>query len=723
MSRLLLVSNRLPVTVKAEKDGVSVVRSAGGLATGLRGPHERSGGLWIGWPGDVSRLTPPQRASVEAQLAELRCVPLYLSASEVSRFYEGYSNRTLWPLCHYLIDRIPQQDRDWDVYRKVNERFADLVARHYQPGDTIWVHDYQLMLVPAFLRARLPQARIGFFFHIPFPSSEIFRTLPHRADLVRGLLGADLIGFHTLTYVRHFSSTLMRLLGLETVVDRVAYDGREVRLGAFPMGIDAQAFENLAREPAVLEEVRTHREKSSELRLVLGVDRLDYTKGIPRRLLAVQRLLEREPTWRGRLRFVQVAVPSRTAVADYAAYRDKVDELVGRINGLYGSVHNVPVHYLYRSFNERQLTALYRAADVMFVTPIRDGMNLVAKEFCAARPDEDGVLVLSEFAGAADEMGDAVMVNPYDVEGMADALEAALEMPEEERRTRMRILRARVKEYDVHWWVRTFLNELQSTPTPPPRVEPAGAEAALTQLREASRLLLLIDYDGTLVSFAPKPELASPDAELLDLLQRLATRRDTRVHIVSGRPRETLEAWFGGLPVGLHAEHGLWSRPEPGQPWTSQEGVTTDWKTLVRPVLEAFAARVPGAFVEEKSGSLAWHFRQVDPVFGARQARELRLHLGEVFAHGPLEVLPGDKVVEVRARGVNKGRVVELVTRDMAPGTRMVAIGDDRTDEDLFAALPEGSLAIHAGGKDSRARYRVNGPPEVRNLLSSLLVG
>ncbi|WNG44558.1 bifunctional alpha,alpha-trehalose-phosphate synthase (UDP-forming)/trehalose-phosphatase [Archangium minus] len=723
MSRLLLVSNRLPVTVKADKDGVSVVRSAGGLATGLRGPHERSGGLWIGWPGDVSRLTPQQRASVEAQLAELRCVPLYLSASEVSRFYEGYSNRTLWPLCHYLIDRIPEQERDWDVYRKVNERFADLVARHYQPGDTIWVHDYQLMLVPAFLRARLPQARIGFFFHIPFPSSEIFRTLPHRADLVRGLLGADLIGFHTITYVRHFSSTLMRLLGLETVVDRVAYDGREVRLGAFPMGIDAQAFENLAKEPAVLEEVRTHREKSSELRLLLGVDRLDYTKGIPRRLLAVQRLLEREPTWRGRLRFVQVAVPSRTAVADYAAYRDKVDELVGRINGLYGSVHNVPVHYLYRSFNERQLTALYRAADVMFVTPIRDGMNLVAKEFCAARPDEDGVLVLSEFAGAADEMGDAVMVNPYDVEGMADALEAALEMPEEERRTRMRNLRARVKEYDVHWWVRSFLDELQATPTPPPRVEPAGAEEALAQLREAQCLLLLIDYDGTLVPFAPKPELASPDAELLDLLQRLASRRDTRVHIVSGRPRETLEAWFGGLPLGLHAEHGLWSRPAPGAPWTSQEGVTTDWKNLVRPVLEAFAARVPGAFVEEKSGSLAWHYRQVDPVFGARQARELRLHLGEVFAHGPLEVLPGDKVVEVRARGVNKGRVVALVTQDMSPGTRVVAIGDDRTDEDLFAALPEGSLAIHAGGKDTRARYRVKGPPEVRRLLSSLLVG
>jgi len=723
MSRLLLVSNRLPVTVKSDKDGVSVVRSAGGLATGLRGPHERSGGVWIGWPGDVSRLTPPQRASVEAQLAELRCVPIQLSASEVSRYYEGYSNQVLWPLCHYFIERIPRQDRDWDVYRKVNERFADLVARQYQPGDTIWVHDYQLMLVPAFLRARLPQARIGYFHHIPFPSSEIFRSLPHRNELMRGLLGADLIGFHTLSYARHFASTLMRLLGLETVVDRVDHEGREVRLGAFPMGIDAQSFENLANEPTVLEEVRVHREKSAEQRLVLGVDRLDYTKGIPQRLVAVQRLLEREPAWRGRLRFVQVAVPSRTGVEDYATYREQVDELVGRINGLYGSVHNVPVHYLYRSFNEKQLAALYRAADVMLVTPIRDGMNLVAKEFCAARPDEDGVLVLSEFAGAADELGDALMVNPYDVEGMADALEAALEMPQEERRSRMRTLRSRVKEYDVHWWVSSFLDTLEATPTPPPRVEPAGAEVALERMRGAERLLLLLDYDGTLVPFAPRPEQASPDVALLDLLQRLTARPGTRVHIVSGRPQDTLEAWVGALPVGLHAEHGLYSRMASGQPWTALAGVTTDWKALVRPVLEAFAARVPGALVEEKTASLAWHYRQVDRVFGASQARELRLHLGEVFAHGPLEVLPGDMVVEVRARGVNKGRVVGTVTEGMAPGTLVVAIGDDRTDEDLFAALPEGSISIHAGGKKTRAGYRVNGPTEVRQLLSALLPG
>ena len=721
MPRLLLVSNRLPVTVKVEKDSVSVVRSAGGLATGLSQPHERSGGVWIGWPGDVSRLTDTQRTRVEQQLADLRCVPLYLSASEVSRFYEGYSNRVLWPLCHYMLDRIPRQDRDWDAYRKANERFADLAAKHYQPGDTIWVHDYQLMLVPGLLRARLPHARIGYFHHIPFPSSEIFSTLPRRTELLKGLLGADLIGFHAVSYVRHFSGTLLRQLGLDTDVDRILFQGREVRVGAFAMGIDAASFETLAQEPAVMEEVKTLHARSHGERLLVGIDRLDYTKGIPRRLLAVQRVLERSPALRGRLRFIQVAVPSRTEVQAYAEYRETVDELVGRINGTYGTVHSTPVHYLYRSLNEKQLVSLYRGTDVMLVTPVRDGMNLVAKEFCASRPDEDGVLVLSEFAGAAAEMRDALLVNPYDVEGMADAIEEALEMPRPERQHRMRCLRAGVKARDVHWWVASFLDRLQGLKSVAERPPLPDGLLALEKLKGPGRKVLFLDYDGTLVGFAPTPELASPDPELMALLKDLCARPDLSVHLVSGRPRETLEAWFGELPLGLHAEHGLWSRMRRGQPWQALPGVSFEWKPRVKPVLDAFAARVTGSFVEEKTASLAWHYRKVDAEFGALQARELRLLLYEQFSQEPMHILPGDRVVEVRPRGVNKGRVVPEVLRQEAPDVRVLAVGDDVTDEDLFAAIPPGGLTVHAGNKHTRAGYRVEGPPEVRRLLKELL--
>ncbi|MFY2559202.1 bifunctional alpha,alpha-trehalose-phosphate synthase (UDP-forming)/trehalose-phosphatase [Corallococcus terminator] len=720
MPRLLLVSNRLPVTVKVEKDSVAVVSSAGGLATGLRRPHERSGGQWIGWPGDMSRLSETQRVKVEARFAEQRYVPIHLTASEVSRYYEGYSNRVLWPLCHYMLDRIPRQDRDWEVYRKVNERFADLTAKQYQPGDTIWVHDYQLMLVPGMLRERLPEARIGYFHHIPFPSSEIFRTLPRREALLKGLLGADLIGFHTVSYVRHFSGSLLRQLSLDTDVDSIMWEGRQVRVGAFPMGIDSDSFDTLAREESVLEEVASLRRSAEGQRILLGIDRLDYTKGIPRRLLAVQRVLEREPSWRGRLRFIQVAVPSRTQVEAYATYREQVNELVGRINGQYGSVQNVPVHYLYRSFNEKQLAGLYRSADVMLVTPVRDGMNLVAKEFCASRPDEDGVLVLSEFAGAADELNKALVVNSYDVESTADAIEQALEMGEHERRERMRALRAQVKAHDVHWWVASFLGRLQGLPSVSIHDVKGGAEA-LEVMKSAEHLSLMLDYDGTLVGFAPRPELAAPDDALRALLAKLVARPNTTVSVVSGRPKETLEAWFGALPMGLHAEHGLWSRPKPADAWRMLDGVTAEWKDAARPMLDEFAARVPGSFVEEKSASLAWHYRQVDPEFGALQSRELRLKLAETFARRPVDILPGDKVVEVRPHGVNKGRVVDSVTRQLAPGTLVVAMGDDRTDEDMFAAMPEGGLTIHAGNKPSRATYRVSGPEDVRKLLAALV--
>ena len=524
-----------------------------------------------------------------------------------------------------------------------------------------------------------------------------------------------------MSYVRHFSGTLLRHLGLDTDIDRVLFQGREVRVGAFPMGIDATAFETLAQEPGVLDEVKTLQERSRGERLLVGIDRLDYTKGIPRRLLAVQRVLERDPSLRGHLRFIQVAVPSRTQVQAYAEYRETVDELVGRINGLYGTVHSTPVHYLYRSLNEKQLVSLYRGADVMLVTPVRDGMNLVAKEFCAARPDEDGVLVLSEFAGAASEMRDALLVNPYDVEGMADAIEQALEMPKPERQERMRSLRAGVKTRDVHWWVSSFLDRLQGLPSVAERPPLPDGMAALDKLKGAGRKVLFLDYDGTLVGFAPTPEAAAPDADLLALLRELSARPDLAVHIVSGRPRETLEAWFGELPVGLHAEHGLWSRMRRGQPWRALPGVSFEWKSKVRPVLEAFAARVTGSFVEEKTASLAWHYRKVDAEFGALQARELRLLLFEKFSQEPMHILPGDRVVEVRPRGVDKGRVVPEVLKEEAPDVQVVALGDDVTDEDLFAAVPPGGITVHAGNKHTRAAWRVEGPPEVRRFLRGLL--
>jgi trehalose 6-phosphate synthase/phosphatase len=625
-----------------------------------------------------------------------------------------------------MQDQVQLHVRDWEAYVEANDRFADVVAQQYQPGDLIWVHDYQLLLLPGLLRQRLPDARIGFFLHIPFPSEELFRTLPERDRLLRGLLGADLVGFHTPTYLRHFAASLTQILGLTVEIDRVQLTDREVRLGVFPMGIDAQTFIALAEDPAVQAEAQSLRGDGT-VKLLVGVDRLDYTKGIPRRLLSYEKMLQTHPDLRGRVRLVQVAVPSRTGVGAYQEFRSLVDGLVGRINGDFATPSWVPVHYIFRGLSDRELVALYRAADVMLVTPLRDGMNLVAKEFVASRTDGDGVLVLSEFAGASWELPEAIQVNPYDVEGTAESCYRALMMGAEERRTRLEPLRARVQTYDVHRWAATFLEQLEAITQrkPSSRRVPAGATAARqalqARLREAEDLLALLDYDGTMVPYTATPELARPDPALLELLGALAARPRSEVHVVSGRPRETLEHWLGMLPIALHAEHGFWSRPVGSSEWTALGELGGSWREPALTILRDITARTPGSLIEVKSAALAWHYRMADREAGARRANELRLHLTQLLSNQPVEILAGHKVIEIRPYGIHKGRILPPLPPERLATTTVLAIGDDRTDEDLFEALPPDAITVRVGPGPTQARFRLDGVPAVRTLLYSLV--
>lgn len=724
MSRLLIVSNRLPVTIRSDGEQVSLERSPGGLATGLAGPHARADGLWIGWPGDVASLSEERRAEVAQQLDEQRFVPVWLTPEDVKHYYEGFSNAVLWPLFHYRIDQLPQHVGDWEAYERVNERFAEAIAEHHRPGDVVWVHDYQLMLVPQMLRRRVPDARIGFFLHIPFPASEVFRALPYRERILEGLLGADLVGFHTASYLRAFASSLLLVLGIAANVDRVRYGAREIRLGVFPMGVDAASFGELAGRDEVGARVAELR-GADGCALLVGIDRLDYTKGIPRRLLAFEKMLREHPSLAEKVRLVQVAVPSRTDVAAYQTFRNEVDALIGRINGAFGTPRWVPIHYIYRGLSEEEVVALYRAADVLLVTPLRDGMNLVAKEFVASRTDEEGVLVLSELAGAASELAEAILVNPYDVDRMAEAMRRALTLPGGERRVRMRALRRRVRRYDVHSWVRSFLRVLDESV---PQAElsalamtgAASLHALQERLRAARRLVLLLDYDGTLVPYASAPEMALPDEGLVALLHALARRPGTEIHLVSGGSRDAVDGWFDGLDVALHAENGFWCRPAGTREWTQQPLPTQEWREQVLPILETVTERTPGSLIEEKTASLAWHWRMSEPVFGAFQANELRIHLAQLLSNVAVEVVSDDKVIEVRPFGADKGALLGpiLAERDDA---LIVAVGDDRTDEELFAALPPGAVTVHVGPGPSRAEVRLPDVPAVRRLLEGLV--
>jgi trehalose 6-phosphate synthase/phosphatase len=719
MSRLILVSNRLPVTLASGPGGVRVERSVGGLATGLRDAHERNGGLWIGWPGPFAPDTDAVRAQLEPRFEELRIAPVYLSAREVRRYYEGFANGVLWPLFHYLTGRVPLRVEGWADYLAANERFARAVVEHHEPGDLIWVHDYQLMLVPALIRRELPQARIGFFLHIPFPAYELFATLPNREQLLEGLLGADLIGFHTESYRRHCANTMGRLLGVGVHQDCVQYDERRVRLGVFPMGVDTRALSERARSSEIAALTADLR-RDFPGKLLVGIDRLDYTKGIPRRLLAYEELLRRWPEWRGRVRLLQVAVPSRTGVRSYRRFRDEVDAQVGHLNGAYGTPYWMPVHYIYRGVPQSKLPGYYRAADVLLVTPVRDGMNLVAKEFVAVRDDEDGVLVLSEFAGAAAELQDALLVNPYDIVSTAEQYHRALTMSRSDRRTRMRTLRAQVFAQDVQLWVTSFLDALQRTDRRPPIPNALTAWQSLSARFAEQRPIVFLDYDGTLTALAHRPD----EARLSDAMRRtLRQLHDTvTVVIVSGRGREDLIEQVGIPDLYYAGSHGY----DISGPDGIMHQVGTQFAGALRDAARELRQRtthIAGALIEDKGFSVAAHYRLVE----RREVPQVLAAVEEVLKGRPgLKRLHGKRVIELRpAVAWDKGRAVLWLLEALGSGNGSalpVFLGDDVTDEDAFRAIAQRGIGIvvAAAPCSSHAHYALHDVAEVQTLLQKM---
>lgn len=728
-NRLIVVSNRLPLTLKRAGEGWRTEKSAGGLATAMGPLLRRTGGLWIGWPGEASGVLDPRRQQALETWAERdNYIAVDLPASVARGFYEGFSNQTLWPLFHHFPYVMRFSPEEWKAYVEANERFCEVVLKHLRPNDLVWIHDYQLMLLPQLLRRRAPDARIGFFLHIPFPSSSVFRILPRREELLEGLLGADYLAFHTHRYLQHFRDSVLRLLGTGSRVDRVDIGDRTVRLDALPIGIAPEEFTNL------LSNDRTTKKRLAEMterfrccRVLLAVDRLDYTKEIPERLRAFRRLLKDSSDLRGQIVLVQVAVPSRERIPMYKELRQEVDELVGQINGEWSTPDWTPVIYLRRNLPRTELAALYALADVAWVTPLRDGLNLVAKEYVACHPDGDGALVLSEFAGAASEMGEAFLVNPYDEERTAETVSRALALSAEARRERMNALYKRITQNNVFSWSERFLSNLQEAAQSRSERDSAQPEelplsSAVNAFRQASSRILLLDYDGTLVPYSKLPQDAVPPPELIELLKRLAQSPKTLVAVVSGRSRSDLETWFGNVPrLWLAAEHGATIRSPVVMKWEQYHaGYSDDWKRDVYPVLEHFVARTPGSLIEEKEFALVWHYRMADPEFGEWLANDLVHNLEQMLAETHLRAVRGRKSVEVKVMWANKGEVMKRLENFCPRPDFLLAAGDDATDEDLFASLPDSAWTIHVGGSPSRARYRLSGPKELCRLLKSL---
>ena len=726
--RLIVVSNRLPARLQSAGETWRAERSSGGLATAMRPILKQREGLWIGWPGNSSGIGDPARQKIiNRWAARDRMIAVELQPEIARHFYEGYANQTLWPLFHYFPSRLTFDPQGWQSYLTANELFRDRVVEHYQEGDLVWVHDYQLMLLPKLLRESLPSARIGFFLHIPFPSSEVFRILPQRRELLEGLLGADLLAFQTHSHLQHFRNTLLRVLGRESHIDQFEIGNRAVRLEALPIGIAPEEFTSVLTKRECREHIAALQRRYQGRRILLAVDRLDYTKGIPERLRTFRQLLETAPELRRQVGLVQVAVPSRERIFSYDALRREVNELVGEINGSFSTPDWTPVVYIHRGISRPELVALYSMADVAWVTPLRDGMNLVSKEYVACKQDGNGALVLSEFAGAAEDLGEAFMVNPHDQAGAAELLKKVLALPLDERRERMQALHDRVLRNNVFAWSERFVALLKEAGAARERAlaenpRPLDAAAVLRAYRTAHQRLLFIDYDGTLVQLASRPEYAAPPPALCGLLTRLAGHRENCVVLVSGRSRRDLERWLGSVPgLWLAAEHGALLRTPASSEWHSpRPGASRDWMPRVRPVLEHFVDRTPGSFIEEKEYSLVWHYRMSAPEFGEWLANELVAMLEQTLADTELRAVHGHKAVEVKPMWVNKGIVPDVLKPSCPDADFQFAVGDDRTDEDLFSALETDAWTVHVGEGPSRARFYLPDPRHVIELLQQL---
>jgi trehalose 6-phosphate synthase/phosphatase len=732
MSRLIIISNRLPFSIERTGDEVAVRQSSGGLVSAIKSYFERdrAGGnaysekIWVGSM-DSSEEDWQQALQKQALPQDFGIVPIFPDKDAYHNYYNGFSNSTLWPLFHYFPSLVEYKKEYFDAYRRVNQLFADKVREIYQPGDAIWVHDYQLMMVPDMLRKVLPDASIGFFLHIPFPSYEILRLLPTecKKQLMQGMMGADLVGFHVQDYVQHFVQSAKMILQVESQFNTIYYGNRSVKVDQFPIGIDYRKFREACTDETVVGICTALEEKFVGQKLIFSVDRLDYTKGLNYRLDGFELFLQEHPEWREKVVFVLNVIPSRDSIPTYYERKRMIEEKVSTINGHFSTLHWQPLLYRYNHLGFEELCALYQAADVALITPLRDGMNLVAKEYIASCIDK-GVLILSELTGAASELNEAVLVNPADTEEVADAINKALTMPLIEQRSRLSYMQRRLAEYDVIRWLNDFLDQMAAA-------KKEQEALKVTILREediqkitgdfskAEKRCILLDYDGTLAPYQKLPSLAAPSEELITLLRQLSSDPANEIVIISGRDVDTLEKWLGSLPLNMIAEHGACVKYK-GQDWQELISVTSEWKEQVRPLMQLFVDRCMGSFVEEKKSTLAWHYRNTNPELGFIRSRELRNSLLQLTANTPLQVIDGNKVLEVRMVGVDKGASATTLLQRIEPDF-ILCVGDDATDEDMFRALKEKAYTVKIGRANTAAQYTILSQREVFPFLRSFL--
>ncbi|KAF9930311.1 threalose-6-phosphate phosphatase [Linnemannia zychae] len=661
--------------------------------------------IQIGWVGEIvdqdeyivptKNLTREQKQSLKDKLwKKEKVIPIFLEDNRAAGHYEGYCKKVLWPLFHYILWEEAtdgrQEKKNWDDYVFVNQQFADTIAERYQKGDIVWIHDYHLLLVPHLLRQKLPGAAIGVFIHTPFPSSEVFRCLPKRVEVLNGLLGANQIGFQTYSYARHFISCCTRVNGYESTPRGVDAMGSTVWVGTFPIGIDAERVERQRKAPGVFPKMEAIRKTYKGKRIIVGRDKLDPVKGVLQKLRAFEKFLNDYPEMQGQVVLIQVTSPP---LVENIKLETKISELVAHINGTYGSLNFTPIHHYNQHIDRDEYYALLSIADIGLITSVRDGMNTTSLEYIMCQNENHGPLILSEFTGTAGSLGGALMVNPWDYQGVARVIYEALNLTPEDKLIRHNQLRSHVLAHTAQFWAKNFISELilnvgtwdQSMPTPY-----LDQDLIINKYSTAKKRLLMFDYDGTLTPIRKTPGAAVPQEHMLKALIALANDPVNIVWVISGRDQNVLEEWLGEVEhLGFSAEHGSFMRQPGSKKWVNlTESLDMGWKSDVIEIFTYYTERTQGSFIEHKRSSLTWHYRMADPEFGAFQAKECQNHLeNAVLSKLPVEILVGKKNLEVRPTIVNKGEIVKRLMSQHPDAEFVLCAGDDKTDEDMFRAL------------------------------------
>ncbi len=716
--RWMIVSNRLPFRWDTELR--TLEKSAGGLVSAISAIHTSTPIVWFGAAPEGISETEWKTLHSDTDLQSYKAI--FFDPLKYNNYYNGMCNSVLWPLLHYEGGLLNFSEENWQAYKEVNQSIAQGIAQVARPDDVIWVHDFHLMLLPLYLRRLEVKQAIGFFLHTPFPSAEVFRQLPVRAEVLRGLLAADLVGFHDHSYLRYFSDAVWNVLGVESANLTVETEAGVCNLGVFPVSIDTAVVRTQAAGSEVADLSDQLSQKTSTKYRILGVDRLDYIKGLKLKFKAYRHLLQKRPDLVGQVTLTQIVVPSRLDVPGISELKAELEQMVGEINGVFGRPGYVPLEYIFSSVSQEQLLAFYRSSQVLLVTSRRDGMNLVALEYVAAQNEiNPGVLVLSEFTGATSALSEALSVNPWDSAGTAAVIERALDLSQEERVRKHSLMMSFLSEYTASTWAGMFVESLEELRTGSLEEDPTKLllmrRADQPELKELAKnlsgkkVVVFCDYDGTLAGYHLDPEQALLDAASKAALLKLCRRDRTTLIVTSGRDQNFLKKNLQDLGIDFAAEHGCeFYSSSSGELTTRVAPLNPDIIKAVKHVLKHYSIRVPGSFVEEKHFGLVWHYRRGSPEFAELQARKLRAELESYLANEKVRVARGKKVIEIVALESDKGAFVDwyMKNRPDLSDAVLLALGDDFPDEVMFEAVKKaGGKAIKIGAGTTNADYRL----------------